>query len=262
MNSLTASIWIELRKVSRSKMPWLTAIGILFLPLAGALFIFIFKDPEFARSIGLLSAKANLRGGTADWPTFLSILLQGTAIAGGLFFGLIDSWVFGREFSDGTLKDMLAVPVSRTAILLAKFFVVTLWSLALVLLVYLVSLGIGALLALPPVPASFLLSSGLKMLVTGLMVILVLTPVVLFASIGRGYLLPMGVSLVIMMLAQVAAALGWGSLVPWSIPALYAGMISGPNGDLVPASYVIVLVTGLLGIDATIHWWNRADQSR
>jgi hypothetical protein len=34
----------------------------------------ILKDPERARSMGLISAKAQLAAGVADWPTRLSLL--------------------------------------------------------------------------------------------------------------------------------------------------------------------------------------------
>jgi len=57
--------------------------------------------------------------------------------AGGFFlFVLIISWVFGREFSDGTVKDLLAVPVPRSSILLAKFVLAALWSAASTLAIF------------------------------------------------------------------------------------------------------------------------------
>ncbi|MEV0143917.1 MULTISPECIES: ABC transporter permease [unclassified Nonomuraea] len=36
---------------------------------------------------------------------------------------MIAIWLFGREFSDHTAKDLLALPTSRTAIVAAKFVV-------------------------------------------------------------------------------------------------------------------------------------------
>src|SRR5215467_9388318 len=132
MNDLSNALWIELRKATRSRMPLFTALGSLILPLVGAFFMFVYKDPEFARSIGLVSAKANLAGGTASWPSYLGLLAQGIAVGGIGLFGLMEIWVFGREFADGTLKDLLAVPVARMTILLAKFIVIALWSIVLV----------------------------------------------------------------------------------------------------------------------------------
>ena len=111
--------------------------------------MFVVKNPEFARKVGLISAKANLLGRSADWPSYLGLLAQMVAAGGLIFFSLMVSWVFGREFADGTLKDLLAVPVSRVTILLAKYIVVALWCVAATVMLTIVSLGLGAVIGLP-----------------------------------------------------------------------------------------------------------------
>src|SRR5215472_5837120 len=131
MHDLTNAVWIELRKATRSRMPLFTALGFLVLAFGLAFLMFIYKYPTLARSIGLISSKANLAGGAATWPYYLGILGQAIAVGGILLFSLVESWVFGREFADGTLKDLLAVPVARGNIILAKFLLVVLWSLLL-----------------------------------------------------------------------------------------------------------------------------------
>src|SRR5215471_5329672 len=148
MSDLTNAVWIELRKATRSRMPLFTALGFLVLAVGLAFLMFIYKYPTFARSVGLISTKANLAGGAATWPYYLGILGQALAIGGLLLFSLVESWVFGREFVDGTVKDLLAVPVAREAIILAKFFVVVLWSLLLTVMLFLVSLLLGAAIGL------------------------------------------------------------------------------------------------------------------
>jgi ABC-type transport system involved in multi-copper enzyme maturation permease subunit len=39
-------------------------------------------------------------------------------------FAFVTSWVFGREYSDRTVKDLLALPAPRSSIVLSKFIVV------------------------------------------------------------------------------------------------------------------------------------------
>lgn len=261
MNNLTAVIWIEARKAWRSKMPEFTAIGFLLVPVACALMMFIYKDPEYARSLGLIGAKANLIGGSADWPFYLNMLAQGTAVGGLMLFSLIASWVFGREFADGTLKDLLAVPVSRSTIILAKFSVYGLWSASMVLLIYLTGLGLGALVGLPQGSTEVLVQGSRVLVVTAGLVIAVVTPVALVASIGRGYLLPLGITMATLALANLLAFMGWGNVFPWSIPALYAG-VAGEGNPFEPGGYWIVLLTAVAGIAATDRWWRTADQDR
>lgn len=261
MSDLAACLWIEGRKAARSRVPLLTALLFLLMPLAGAFIMIILKDPEMARRLGLISAKAQLLGGSADWPTYLGVIAQGAAIGGFFLFSLIESWVFGREFADGTVKDLLAVPVARSAILTAKFVVVALWSLALAAMIYVIGAALGALIGLPGGGAIVLLRGGASLAVTAVMVIAVATPVALFASAGRGYLVPMGAVFVLVVLAQLIAAIGWGAYFPWSVPALYAGLTGSPAADLVPASYWLVALTGLAGMIGTGLWWQWADQS-
>src|SRR2546425_633804 len=113
MSGFAGAFWAEALKVRRSKVLWISALGISLAPLMGGLFMLIFKNPEWARSAGLISTKAELTMATADWPTYFGLLAQATAIGGFLIFSVVTIWVFGREYSDGTAKDLLALPTSR-----------------------------------------------------------------------------------------------------------------------------------------------------
>jgi len=262
MSDLTNAIWIELLKVTRSRMPLFTALGFLFLPLADAFLMFVYKNPEAARQIGLISAKANLIGGVADWPTCLGILAQGIAVGGLILFSFIESWLFGREFADGTLKDLLAVPIARGTILLAKFIVFALWSVILTVMVYTVCLLLGAVIGLTGGTTEVFLHGATTLALTAGLIIIDVFPIAFFASVGRGYLLPLGFAVLVLALSNVVALIGWGSYFPWSVPALYAGIIGRESANLEPISYLLVLITGLVGMAGTYLWWNFADQSR
>ena len=49
---------------------------------------------------------------SADWNSYFGILTQSIGVGGVLIFGFVASWIFGREYSDGTAKDLLALPTS------------------------------------------------------------------------------------------------------------------------------------------------------
>lgn len=259
MRDLSAMIWIETRKALRSRMPWFTAAGALVLPLGIAFLIFVATHPEISSKLGLVGAKANLMTyATTSWPTYLE--LQGQMIAAGGFFlfCLILCWVFGREFTDGTLKDMLAVPVARGSIVLAKFIVAAAWAAALSVLIFVTGLLTGALMGLPQASAGVLLHGSLTVAVTTGLVIAVVLPFAFFASVGRGYLLPLGLAVLALMLANLVLVLGWGEYFPWAVPGLYA---QGKD-YLSPISYVIAVLTGAAGMIGTYLWWKYADQNR
>jgi ABC-2 type transport system permease protein len=260
MHELTNAVWIELRKAIRSRVPLFTAVGFLLLPAAAAFLIFVVKDPQFARKVGLISSKADLLGRTADWPSYLGLISQIIAVAGLIFFSLAATWVFGREFADGTVKDLLAVPISREIILLAKFIVVALWCLAATAIMIVFGLILGTAIGLPK--GSGLLSPGLTtLMITACLVIIDVFPVAFFASVGRGYLLPMGVVILVLILGNIAVIAGYGGYFPWSVPGLYTQSLESQNTQLEPISYLIVILTGLAGMAGTYLWWTRADQS-
>lgn len=256
MSNLGQAIWVEFLKARRSKMPLFTTLGFAMLPLTGGFFMIILKDPDLAQRVGLISAKAQIAMGVADWQTYLGFLTQAIAIGGIVLFGFIGSWVFGREYSDHTVKDLLALPTSRSSIVLAKFVVIALWTTALTLMICLIALGVGAAIALPPTPPQIILRGMATLLITFCLTIPLITPITFFASAGHGYLPPIGIMFLVIFLAQVIAIIGWGEYFPWSIPALYSR-----GAALGAISYVIVLLTSLIGIAGTLLWWELADQT-
>jgi ABC-2 type transport system permease protein len=259
MNDLLSMTWVELLKAIRSRMPLWTVLGCLFMPLGIAFLIFVSRNPEISQQLGLVSAKANLMAFTGtDWPTYLGVYGQVIGAGGLILFILILSWVFGREFADGTLKDLLAVPVQRGSIVLAKYIVAAIWCEAMVLVILVAGLIMGALFRLPGASATVFLEGSALVVKASLLVLAVVTPFALFASMGRGYLLPIGVAILLMILVNLIEALGWGDYFPGAVPVIYA---QGKE-SLMPVSFWIVFLTGLLGMLGTYLWWKYADQNR
>jgi ABC-2 type transport system permease protein len=248
-----AALAAEVLKARRSKMPLLT-LGVASVTggVAG-LFMFILADPARAQRMGLLNQKAQLSGFTADWPGLLSFLAQIVAVGDLMLFSFIAAWVFGREFADGTARYLLALPVPRATIVWAKFTVVALWAAALTVWLAGVVLVLGWALGLPGGTAD-VVSAGLSAAgEAAALMLLVTAPVALVASAGRGYLAPLACALGAVVVGQVAAALGWAAVVPWSIPAVAAGL--PPGSEVGAAGLVIALCTGLAGLLGTAAWW-------
>lgn len=66
--------------------------------------------------------------GALNWDGLLAGAAQITAVASILGFGIVLSWMFGREFTEGTVTGLFALPVTRTRIALAKLTVYALWA--------------------------------------------------------------------------------------------------------------------------------------
>ncbi len=262
MNGFLSALRVEILKVYRSKVLPFTAVGFSLIPLAGGLFLIILKDPEAAKSMGLISTKAQITVGVADWPAFFNLLAGAVAAGGIILFSIIPIWIFGREFSEHTVKELLSLPTSREAIVSAKFLVTAIWTLALTLFLFGVGLVVGRLVVIPGWSTELLRAAFSDIMLGAVLTLATMPFVAFFASLGRGYLLPFGWTFFTVFLAQIAARLGWGDWFPWSVPALFSGM-AGPRAEIIGLhSYIILILTGLLGLGATLYWWRSADQTR
>ncbi len=259
MKKTLISCWVESKKFFHSKVTLITMLAVMIIPLVGGFFMLILKDPEMAQRMGFISTKAQIAG-TAGWPSYFDLLAQAVSIGGLIIFGFVSSWVFGREYSDRTIKDLLALPISRNSIVMSKFILVFVWCLMLSVFVFVLGLIVGNAVDIPGWSYETL-SQGLKVFVVcSLLTILLSTPVALFASVGRGYLSPLGFMIFTLVLAQIVAAAGYGHLFPWSIPAIASGVSGSGAAVLENVSIIIVFITSIFGLAGTMFWWRYADQ--
>lgn len=260
MNKIMTCVSIERKKLFHSKVPLVTMLALTLVPFVGGFFMFVLKDPSLAQKLGFVSAKAHIMG-TADWPSYLSLLTQAITIGGIAVFGFVTSWIFGREYSDRTIKDLLALPISRNMIVLSKFIVIFLWCLILSIFVLGLGLIVGKMVDIPGWSLSIMIQGILVFIVCSILTILLSTPVAFLASVGRGYLSPLGFMVFTIVLAQIIAATGYGHLFPWSIPALASGVAGSESAIIEDISIIIVLLTSAIGLIGTMFWWRYADQN-
>lgn len=258
---LSAALWAEALKARRGRMPLLTLAGFSLVPLMGALFMKILLDPTWAARFGALTTKAQFSAAHGDWPTYFGLLTQALAVGGSILFSLVVIWLFGREYSDRTAKDLLALPTPRAAIVTAKLVIATCWCAMLALWIYLLGLALGALLSLPGwTTVGWLNATGVYSATASLTTALTL-PLAWAASAGRGYLPAIGVMVLLVFLAQVLSVLGLGPWFPWAAPALLSGAAGPEAQHLGVSSYLLIVVVVAGGIAGVIAWWRAADQT-
>jgi ABC-2 type transport system permease protein len=259
--NLRAAVATEFLKARRSRVPWGVAIGFSIAPLVMGLFMLILRDPEGARALGLLGAKAALTAGTADWPTYWSLVGQAVTVGGAILFAFLTAWVFGREFTDRTIRGLLAIPTPRRSIVLAKAIIVGTIGLAIAIWVLILALVIGAAIGLPDWSTPEAVDASGAIALGASLTIVLQGGTAFFASVGRGYLAPLAWAVATIVAAQILAVLGWGAWFPWAVPAVIAGAGGAAVEPVGPGGITAVLLTSLLGLAATVVWWQRADQT-
>ena len=95
---------------------------------------------------------------------------------------------------------------------------------------------------------------------TTFLIILLNTPVAYFALWGKGYLSPLGLVTIMLVLSQILGALGVGQYFPWAVPGLYSG--SGGTAyrsHLNYMSYALLFLTSIAGYFGSIRYWSKTD---
>lgn len=260
MRGIHAALWIEILKIRRTKVFAISIYFFIFIGVMMGLLMFLSMHPEIANRSATISAKTSFLGGS-NWSAFFELLLQIILTVGVIGSGVVTSWGFGREFSDRVVKDLLALPVSRSTIVISKLITLFIWSIILSISLLIAAMLTGLIVKIPDWSEGALFPFLLTYFICAILNALLITPVAFVASIGRGYMLPISFVILLLILTQLIFV-GLPALsfyFPWAIPALYSGVA----GDAVPPpgfiSYLIYGLTIIIGLIGTISWWRYAD---
>ncbi len=261
MRGLYASLWAESLKVRKSQIFWITLSAFSFVGIMMGLMVLVVKNPALVGQSTLVGAKSSFF--MDNWQSYFELLIQLVLAFGLLGFGLVSGWVFGREYIDRVVTDLLALPIHRSTIVLSKFIIVIIWSFLLSLTIFLFGLLTGLAVDISGWSIGITYHYFIIFLGASILTILICTPVAFIASFTRGYLAPVGFVIATIFITNMLP-IGIPSItpyVPWAIPALSTGLL-GPNLPYPStASYIIVFSYIIFGVIATLLWWRFADQT-
>ena len=221
MKDICIAFWAEYMKTRKSKIFFATLIVFTFIPLMIGLMLFVSRNPEIAGKLGMVGTKAKMFGEN-DWLGYFSLLNQSIASVGFIGFGFVTSWVFGREHIDRTLKDILALPIGRSFIVLAKLISVVFWCITLSIVLYLNGILLGLAMNIPGWSVTLLSNFSYSFFSTVLLTLLLCTPISWLTGYSRGIIAPLGFVIFTMIVAQFIGLIGLGPYFPWSIPGLHS----------------------------------------
>jgi len=262
MKELKNAFLSEIYKLRHLSIVWITFVAFAMVPIMGGVIMFLIQNPGLIPKSSILNIKTSMLSTPVNWGSYLSLYLsQGAGIAGIIVYGFVASYLFGREYSDHTYRDLLSLPISRTKQLNAKFIVYIIWCLSLAISDLILGFIVGGILNLPGWEYNVILGITKIYFVTVLIVMALGTWISFFALWAKGYLAPLGFLIVILMLAQFIPYTGWGHYFPWSIPGIYCGGAGEDLRNLLNGwSYFSLLITSLIGYILTIGWWKYSDQ--
>lgn len=240
-----AAFAVEARKLSRSTVSRVATAGslaIVLLTTAGgfAAALHAAETDMGRKAAALLTAPG--------WAGYTALAAMSVGITTLLAVGIVMAWSVGREFTDGTVVGLFALPVARSTIADAKIVAAGLWAMLLAgaesLLVMVAGLALG-------LPGEGAVRSALTVLLVAVLLGLSALPVLWIATVGRGYLAGITATLALVVLTNIAAGFGLGQAIPWAIPVLWAA----PDSTLHPALLLAPLAVALAGAILTRRAW-------
>lgn len=246
MNALGIAVSVEARKAIASRvMAWTTGIlGVGLAALTSGLLAAAAAGDE--RVLARLGPLAEAEG----WPLLVGTAAQILAAGGFGACGILVAWLFGREFANGTVAGLFALPVRRSSLAVGKLVVFFAWALVMAVALTLVLGLLGAVAGLPasdPDGATELLRIPVLTLLTAFLAV----PAGWVASLARSILAGIAATIVLLIVAQVCAVLGVGSWVPLVAPALWA---IAPATVPLPALLGVLSVPAIFGAAVAFTW--------
>lgn len=251
---MRAAIWAETVKLAGSTVGRVGSVAIVIgiSVLSGSMLLAAATttDPQVLAKLGPVA--------DGDWKGFLLGAAQITGAGGLGGFAVVLAWMFGREFGDGTIAGLFALPVRRTTIALAKSIVYVIWVTVMSLLLAVVLGVVGTLAGLGAIegetPAMLL-----RQVALGVMSVAITLPVAWAATLSRSVLGGVSVAIGLVVVAQVSVLAGLGGWMPLAAPALWA--ISLGTG-VSPVQLSLLLPFGAIFVVLTTASWRRLQLDR
>jgi ABC-2 type transport system permease protein len=245
--ALWIAVEVEARKFAAARVP----VGTTLLLVVGVTAIATGMTLAARSGDPAVTAKLGPAAQLEGWDQLVTIVLQVTAAASVVAFGLALSWTMGREFADGTVTGLFALPVPRQVIAAGKLLVYLMWTVGVAVCLVVVVAVVGLALRLAP-PSS----GSLPLLLARLAALVVLSgliaaPAAWAATLGRGLMAGIGTTVALMATAQFVAISGSGAWFPFTAPALWA-MNVGPVSAVQLA--LVATVPALFGA-LTLRAW-------
>ncbi len=251
--NLGRAVAVEGRKLLASRVPSVIALLLVLgvAALCGAILYAVASgNPDVVAKLGPVAREDG-------WAGLLGSAVQIVSAGGLIAFGVMLSWSFGREFAEGTITGLFALPVPRASVAIAKLLTYAVWAAAISAALVLVLLAAGFALGYGLPAAGDAVGLARLALVT-LLTALIAVPAALAATLFRGLLAGIAVTVALVASAQVLVLSGAGAWYPIATPALW-----GTAPDSVPplAFLSVAAVPAVFG-SLTARSWARLQLDR
>ncbi len=234
-------LYTEFLKLKRSQMLLISMLGATTAP--------------FVCFIAYLNMKSKKPGVPVLFnEVFSETNLYVVLLTGVTLYGVIATYLFNREYTENTLKNLLTIPVSRTSFFMSKLILLLIWILLLTVVAWGLTLIFGLIGQFEGLSLTVLIKAFKEYIVGGIFLFLLTTPTILVTLLFKNYVPSLVFTIAITMVNVLIGNSEYRVLYPWSAVLVIA------NKDFFPEylpvySYISIFTTSLLGfIVAIIHF--------
>lgn len=233
----------EFMKLKRSKILLIGTLGTLIVPffvITKAVTSYL-SNPDHVIDVFTLYDNALM---------FLMLLFAPNVMT------ILGAWIIIREYTDGTLKNIFVIPVSRVTFLSSKllFFAILtfLFMLASWLEILVLALLCNCIIPVAQLTVPSFLFFLIKMLMGGIFLCITQTPFLYLAIRTKGLVTPLIAIAAVSLINVVLSNSGIAGFYPWAASYfLVTGRLSG-LGASKEVAILIILVIGFVGIVASL----------
>ncbi|MGN7381859.1 ABC transporter permease [Paenibacillus sp. SAFN-117] len=238
-------LYTEMLKLKRAKMFLVSVIG------ASAAPIMMF--------IGFLNMKSQQPDTAITFElSFYNTNMYILLLIGNLLYGVITAFLFNREFTEDTLKNLLTIPVSRTGLIVSKMVMLFLWIMALTLVAWGLTFVLALVGQFEGLSTGVLLQSLKQYTLGAGLLFLLSTPTMFVTFLFKNYVPTIIFTSVITMINVALADKKYSALFPWSAAHVIGDHAFFP--EYPPSySYLAIIITSIAGFTATVLYFRKAD---
>ncbi|MCR8845175.1 ABC transporter permease [Paenibacillus sp. SC116] len=238
-------LYTELLKLKRAKMFMISVIGSMAAPIM--MFIaFLSMKREKPETI--------LTFDVSFYNTNLNVLM----LIGTLLYGVIAAYLFSREYTEDTLKNLLTIPVSKTSLIVSKWLLLLLWIFMLTLVAWVMTLLLSFVAQFEGLSVAVIVDSLRQFFVGAFLLFLLSTPIILITMLFKNFVPTIIFTAVVTMANLTVIDTDYQGLFPWSAVHM---VVTNSTEFVYPISYsyAIIFATSILGLAATIVYFKRSD---
>lgn len=237
---MIAFIQSEFIKLKHSKIFLLTVLGALTLP--------------FLLYLSLIS-------GNADG--FESMLLACNQFTGSMFnivlFAIVVSYIFGREYTEHTLKTILTTPLSKTKLLIGKYLMFFIWAFIITTIIFTGTVIAAYLGGISDITLSVGLNSYKEMLISEILLCLSFSPFVVLSLVMPNMVFSMVAGAIFSIINLFVYTSKYAPYIPWCSPYLISSNEIANYSCNTATSLAILLATFAIGLTISYIYFTKKD---